>query len=94
MKRNYDVILVREIESGHEFIFIDTSKGTIPTRNGKETFNEVVGFPAKDFRGESSVSYPVVYSDYTVGINNQQAQHVSFTGIPRSIRRRFERWLT
>lgn len=95
MKRSgYDLFLVREHDGGHEFILVDTSKGTIPSLQGDRTYNDVVGFPMKDQRGENAVTYPVVYDDDTIGIGRQKARRTTLEGMPSTIRRRYERWVS
>lgn len=92
MRDKRDLVLMREYEGGHEFILIDTSKGTIPSREGDRTYNDVVGFPLKDHRTDDGVTYPVVYDDNTVGMARQKAMVTSISAMPASVQRRYERW--
>lgn len=88
----YDIILIRDLGEGHEFIFVNTNRGTTPMRDGSATYNDVVAFPAKSFRGENEVSYPVIYDDFTAGAMRQETTKTSFDALPGSIKRRYERW--
>ena len=91
MKDTRDLVLVRECDGGHEFILIDTSKGTTPMRSGGSTYNDVIGFPLKR-HGDQDISYPVVYDDNTVGIMREEATVTSHGAMPSSVIRRYERW--
>tara|TARA_B100000678_G_C18118203_1_gene465545 strand:- start:393 stop:683 length:291 start_codon:yes stop_codon:yes gene_type:complete len=92
MIKGYDIFLIRDLEEGHEFIFVNSSRGTTPMRDGSSTYNDVVAFPAKTFRGESGVSYPVIYEDFSAGAMRQETRKTSYDTLPDSIKRRFERW--
>ena len=92
MKDNRDLALMREHDGGHEFILVDTTKGTIPSLEGDRTYNDVVGFPLRDHRIDDGVTYPVVYDDNTVGIARQQAMTTTIAAMPATVRRRYERW--
>ncbi|WP_298842258.1 hypothetical protein [uncultured Salinicola sp.] len=92
MKDKRDLVLVREHDGGHEFILVDTSKGTIPSLEGDRTYNDVVAFPLKDTLRDEGMTYPVVYDDNTIGINRQKAKVSSQAAMPMSVKRRYERW--
>jgi len=92
MKDSRDLVLVREHDGGHEFILVDTSKGTIPSLEGDRTYNDVIAFPLKDHLRDDGVTYPVVYDDNTIGISRQKAMVTSHDAMPATIRRRYERW--
>ena len=92
MIKGYDIFLIRDLEEGHEFIFVNSSRGTTPMRDGSSTYNDVVAFPAKTFRGESGETYPVIYEDFTAGATRQKTRRTSYGVMPNSIKRRFERW--
>lgn len=92
MKKDYDIFLIRDLEEGHEFIFVNSSRGTTPMRDGSATYNDVVAFPAKTFRGENEVTYPVIYDDFSAGAMRQKTRKTSYDALPGSIRRRYERW--
>ncbi len=92
MKDNRDLVLMREHDGGHEFILVDTTKGTIPSLEGDRTYNDVVAFPLKDHLRDDGVTYPVVYDDRTIGIGRQEATMTSLEAMPATVRRRYERW--
>ena len=92
MTCGYDLFLVMTREEGEEYIFVNQAKGTTPMRSGGRTFNDVVGFPAKIYRGETDVSYPVVYDDHTIGLAHETTRQTSYEALPFSIQQRFRRW--
>lgn len=88
----HDLHLVREHDGGHEFIFIDTRKGTIPLREGGRTYNDVVAFPMRHGLPDEGVTYPVVHDDESVGITRAPTRRTSYRAMPMSVRRRYEDW--
>lgn len=93
MRRRHDRILIRDLrDGGNEFIFVATSAGSVPMHSGDSTYNDVVAFPARDFRGDNEVTYPAVYEDGTVGIMREKTRPTTWDALPLPIRRRYEHW--
>jgi hypothetical protein len=92
MKRGYNRFFVHEF-CGEvlTYVFVDTSKldyYSVPKQHG---FADCVGFDATPSRGDSGISYPVVFEDFTT-FGGDDLREIKFEEIPASIKRRYTKW--